>query len=291
MNYESRALGEKDREAIVEIARTTWEGHDHLPRMFDEWLVNSECHPIAITIEERVVALGCLRLIEDGKTAWLEGLRVHRDFRGKGFARKITEHLKELAIKLGAIRTRLTTSLENPIPTRLAESIGMTCVSSLDIIWLTNLRPDEQPDKSIIIDNCSVEEFVRYSHEQNELVPGNVITYFWYALDATDYAVSKLSEIAGIEFLTAMKESNLVGLSIGYPRNLDNQTEWCTTIYPTSKETLLSLLYHQMSRCVESGIGTLMLQYPSKFKESVEDNVLWKRSRHSLTLGLFEGML
>ncbi len=291
MNFETRALRENDREAIEEIARTTWEGHDHLPKMFDEWMTNPECHPIGITIEEQLVALGCVRLIEEGKTAWLEGLRVYKGIRGKGYARRITDLLKELAIKLGAIRARLTTSLDNPIPRKLAESIGMTCVSSLDIIWITKLRHRMQPDESIVIDDCNVEEFVRYSREENGLVPRKVITHFWYALDATDYAVHRLKEISGVRFLTAKKESKLVGLAIGYPRDQGDHTEWCTTIYPTSKESLLALLYHQMSRCIEAGIESVMIQYPSKFKESVKDNSLWKTARHSITLGLFEGRL
>jgi hypothetical protein len=39
MKYETRAVGENDRDVILEIARTTWDGHDHLPKMFDEWLL------------------------------------------------------------------------------------------------------------------------------------------------------------------------------------------------------------------------------------------------------------
>jgi GNAT superfamily N-acetyltransferase len=284
-------LEENDREAILEIARTTWDGHDHLPKMFDEWLVNPNCHPIGIAIEGRLVGLGCVRLIEEGKTAWLEGLRVYQDYRGKGISRIITSQLKELAINLGASRTRLTMSIDNPIPRKLAESIGMTCISLQDIRWLRTRRPRKRPDESIVIDNCSVEEFVKYSHEHLLLVPENVITYFWYALDATDYAVSKLREIAGIQFLTARKESNLVGLSVGYPRRGDEASTWSTTIYPTSREPLLSLLHFQMVQCAESGIGTLMLQYPSKFTDYVKDHTLLKRPRHSLTLGLFEGIL
>ncbi len=291
MSYESRALKENDKEAILEIARTTWQGHDHLPKLFDEWMANPECHPIAVTIDGGVVALGCVRLIEEGKTAWLEGLRVHIDSRGKGLARKVTEFLKELAAKLGASRTRLTTSIDNPIPRRLAESIGMSCVFLLDIIWTTNIRRRRQPDKSITINQCSVDEFVRYSREQNGLVPAKVITYFWYALDATDYAIAKLKEIAGIQFRAAWKDSELVGISLGYPRGPSDNSQWSTTIYPTSKEALLSLLYHQITYCKESGIRALMLEYPSMFTLSVADNYLWKTARHSLTLGLFEGTL
>ncbi len=291
MSMEYRPLGVRDRADIAEIARTTWRGHDHLPKMFDEWMRNPECHTMAIVMKDTVVALGCVRLIEEGKTAWLEGLRVHKDSREKGLARKITERLKELAMKLGAKRTRLTTSIDNPIPRRLAESIGMSCVFLLDIIWTANIRRRRQPDKSITIDLCSVDEFVRYAREQTGLVPRNVITYFWYALDATDYAVAKLKEMAGIQFRAAWKDSELVGIALGYPRGPPDNPLWSTTIYPTSKVSLLALLYHQITQCKESGIRALMLEYPSLFTVSVADNYLWKTTRHSLTLGLFEGSL
>ena len=139
--FTSRPLSEGDRDVILAIARNTWGGHDHLPKMFEEWLSDDNCHSICVEVDGRIASLGCIRLIEGGRTAWLEGLRTQQEFQGKGYARVITDQLKSLAKELGANRMRLTASLENPTSVHLAGSIGMKKLQTLTANWFGPLGP------------------------------------------------------------------------------------------------------------------------------------------------------
>lgn len=72
-----------DRPFIEEIARLTWGGggEDYLARVFDEWLGDNF---YVLELDGKVVGTAKLTLLP-GEVGWLEGLRVHRDYRGKGY--------------------------------------------------------------------------------------------------------------------------------------------------------------------------------------------------------------
>jgi GNAT superfamily N-acetyltransferase len=92
-----RPLRSSDKEDVLEIAKHTWEGHDYLPYFFDSWVQDKESHPTAIEKNGHVVALANLRVIDNGRTGWMEGLRVHPDYRGQGLASILTHHVVKLA--------------------------------------------------------------------------------------------------------------------------------------------------------------------------------------------------
>ncbi|WP_456421497.1 GNAT family N-acetyltransferase, partial [Thermococcus sp.] len=85
-----------DRPFIEEIARLTWNGDDYLARVFDEWLVDNF---YVLELEGKVIGTAKLTLLP-GKVGWLEGLRVHPDYRGRGYGRKLHDFMLELGEKL-----------------------------------------------------------------------------------------------------------------------------------------------------------------------------------------------
>jgi len=121
-----RFLRETDRDDILEIAKHTWEGHDYLPYSFESWLKDKNSHTAAIEQDGHVIALANLRVIEDGKTGWMEGLRVHPDHRGMGLAKALTNHVVQNAAELRLERIRYTTATDNLESLRLGESVGMS---------------------------------------------------------------------------------------------------------------------------------------------------------------------
>src|SRR4030067_1479977 len=87
-----RKLLSSDRDDIAEISRHIWEGNDYLLSVVDDWLKDRNCHFYGVEENSHIVAVGNLRLLEDGRTGWMEGLRVHPEQRGKGFAKEKTTH-------------------------------------------------------------------------------------------------------------------------------------------------------------------------------------------------------
>ncbi|MFW9920555.1 MAG: GNAT family N-acetyltransferase [Candidatus Thorarchaeota archaeon] len=294
MEFMIRALQESDEEQILEIARNTWGGHDHLPVMFNEWLRNEDCHTVSFVVGADIAALGCLRLIDNGKTAWLEGLRVHQKYQGLGLARKVTDFLRQRAIKLGAERTRLTTAVQSPIPNHLAKSISMRCLYTLNVRWL-DLRELHPMDSSSEAVSIPFEKFLDIANSRRnfELVPSGALVYHWYAVDIDHPAIKKLRQLESIEFwYSVSKDKTIDGIAFGFQRLDGIDQEWCTTIYPTDRESLISLLSKQAEFCSLKGITFMMVQFPEQFTTETENDDLFDSEEgHTITLALYEGTL
>ncbi|MCK4505435.1 MAG: GNAT family N-acetyltransferase [Candidatus Aegiribacteria sp.] len=83
-----------DMDDIALISRTTWEGDDYLEKVAPEWIEKSSLY-IGL-LGDRGIGTFRIYMIPDG-VLWLEALRVHMDFRGKGYGRE----LSEAALKIG----------------------------------------------------------------------------------------------------------------------------------------------------------------------------------------------
>ncbi|ACS34081.1 GNAT family N-acetyltransferase [Thermococcus gammatolerans] len=86
----------EDRPFIEEIARLTWDGEDYLARVFDEWLGDNF---YVLELDGKVVGTAKLTILP-GKVGWLEGLRVHPEYRGRGYGRKLHDFMLQLGEKL-----------------------------------------------------------------------------------------------------------------------------------------------------------------------------------------------
>lgn len=84
----------KDKKDIDEISSLTWEGYDYLSRVFEKW-VRDENFFVAFC-NNRVIGTAKITLLPD-KTGWLEGLRVHPEWQGKGIGRKLNDFTINLA--------------------------------------------------------------------------------------------------------------------------------------------------------------------------------------------------
>jgi hypothetical protein len=283
-----RPLVEGDKDTVLAIAKNTWGGHDHLPKMFEEWLSDDSCHPICVEVNGRIASLGCVRLIEEGRTAWLEGLRTQQDFQEKGYARVITNHLKSLAKGLGAERMRLTVSLENPTSVHLAASIGMIQMQTLAANWFGPLYPLAKETRGGRLRSLEPSEAMRVIVENPNLVPHNVLIYHWYALDASEGAAFKMADVS---FSTAESEGSVIGLSLGFQRMDGEDHEWCMTVYPTNESALVWLVSDQIEKGIQHDSNTFMIMYPKVYDRFTEQIESLRKPGHALTLALFEGTM
>jgi N-acetylglutamate synthase-like GNAT family acetyltransferase len=87
----------EDKPFIEEMARLTWDSADYLARVFDEWLKEGGFY--VLEVDGKVIGTAKLTLLP-GKVGWLEGLRVHPDYRGRGYGRKLHDFMLRLGEKL-----------------------------------------------------------------------------------------------------------------------------------------------------------------------------------------------
>lgn len=94
MNY--KILTHDDYDDILEISKNIWEGNDYLPKVFHKWVDEKEGCFLGLVKDNKIVALGKYTILLD-KQGWLEGLRVHVDYRGQQLAHAISDMLFNIA--------------------------------------------------------------------------------------------------------------------------------------------------------------------------------------------------
>jgi hypothetical protein len=98
-----------------------WDGHDYVPRVFDDWVSDSASAFQAIELDGIVVGLQRLRPYASG-LLWYEGLRVASSHRRQGLARHMLQSAIAQAREQGFREIRLATG--NPGAAQLFEEVG-----------------------------------------------------------------------------------------------------------------------------------------------------------------------
>lgn len=95
-----RELQHEDYDDVVEICKDIWDGLDYLPSILHSWIDDKQGIFIAAVDSDtnKVVGTDKYSTLADG-TGWLEGIRVHKDYRGRKIAKLLTEYVLEHAIK------------------------------------------------------------------------------------------------------------------------------------------------------------------------------------------------
>ncbi|HXJ49351.1 MAG TPA: GNAT family N-acetyltransferase [Candidatus Acidoferrum sp.] len=141
-----RPMRAADRERVVEISRNIWDGHDYLPRVFDDWLADAGATFQAAELDGVVVGVQRVRPFAPG-LVWYEGLRVASTHRRQGLARAMLGSAIAGAKEEGFREMRLGTA--NPDAVRLFESLGFRLL--VDVRWWRGTRveggdPARMPD-------------------------------------------------------------------------------------------------------------------------------------------------
>lgn len=130
-----RPVRPADRERILAMTRDVWDGHDYIPRVFDEWMADAGAAFQAAEVDGVVVGLQRLRPYASG-LIWYEGLRVASTHRRQGVARAILKSAIAEAREQGFREMRLASG--NPDAVRLFESEGFRRL--LDVRWWRGMR-------------------------------------------------------------------------------------------------------------------------------------------------------
>ncbi|MHA2146676.1 MAG: GNAT family N-acetyltransferase [Candidatus Thorarchaeota archaeon] len=284
-----RPLKESDKEDILEIASKTWHGHDYLPYFFDAWLKDANSHSVAIEHDGHVISLANLRVIENGRTGWMEGLRVHPDYRGKGLASIITKHVVKVAMDVNVERIRYTTATDNLTSLHLGEMVGMERKFDLAFYW--HEKPDEirwrdteQPLREVTSMDL-IPELVN-----SGLLPHNVVIYDWKALDATQENLEKIGLTAKYWILS--DEDVIRSFSLGFPRDDKSGQMWCFTIYANDVDGFFAHYSHHLKQAATTKCDLIFGMYQTDYVDSLYE-LDWtnRNDEESMTLTLLERIL
>ena len=149
-----RKLTHEDYEDIVDISKDIWDGGDYLPSVFHKWVDDKGFFLGGVDIENnKVVAVAKLSILYDG-SGWLEGLRVHKNYRGQKLGKRITEEILK----------RATEALENGLINKIAFATHITNIESKTMMEKLNFKLKETQVLAIknilnIESNIKIEDF------------------------------------------------------------------------------------------------------------------------------------
>jgi RimJ/RimL family protein N-acetyltransferase len=283
-----RRLRDSDRDDILEMSRHTWEGHDYLSSVVDEWLHDPRSHFYGVEVDGHVVAVGNLRLLEDGWTGWMEGLRVHLEYRGRGFANDITLYFVGKAESLGVGRLRYTTSTENAASVRLAKMAGFRKVLRMAVLWHPNPRLIPRIRGYPPIRKQSPERTCRLLETSPRTVPHGIVVYDWKAVDITCPSIEKIGRTH--EFFIALKERKIDSLSFGSSGQGSNRPWWNFTVCAADSHGFISQLSHNLTLASKHGLSSIACTFETRFEKTLDELKLGE-GRDGTHLVLFEKAL
>ena len=139
-SVELRPVRVSDRERVAEISADVWDGHDYIPRVFDEWVSDPGAWFQAAELDGELVGVQRLRPIAPS-VIWYEGLRVASSHRRRGLARAMLTAAAAQARGLGFTDLRLATA--NPDAIALFRSAGFSLLVAPRLWRARRLEGDE----------------------------------------------------------------------------------------------------------------------------------------------------
>ncbi len=294
LDPEIRPLKESDIPDIIEISKTTWDGHDHLPNIIGEWLNNPQCHPYVLDLGKEVIGVANVRIIDEGKTAWLEGLRINEKVRQKGLAKRLTDHLRDISNQLKVERIRLVTSGDNIAPMRLAESIGLGPIIKYKVFWKGPTAGVDWNFDKIKLGQVDAKEIPKVLKQFRELLAdepnpySKSILFHWDVYEVSEMSLEKIETHAKFQFGS---KGNDAVLTIGGEQPSSHGPEWCFTVYATSEDAFLSGISKNLTLAQENGIDVVLCIHQPEFTH-LYNSIGWlKELNHEISLVLYERYL
>jgi len=99
MKPEIRLLNEADLKDVKELAKHIWEGNDYLGKVAKTWIEDGGF----LGMFDAEMLIGCAKITQLPDTViWLEGLRIHPDYQGKGLGKQLAKVVLDMALQFVA---------------------------------------------------------------------------------------------------------------------------------------------------------------------------------------------
>jgi RimJ/RimL family protein N-acetyltransferase len=266
-----RRVQSSDLEDVKEISKHVWESHDYVPSVAVQWLQDPKCHFYGVEVDGHVVAVGNLRLIENGRVGWMEGLRVHPDYRGRGLASELSSFIVKKGEELGVEQLRYITDVDNVASLKLAKKSGFKRVVTAAVAWLSKPKPNPTPPGYPRIRKLGAKKVWSLLDVDSCLVPRRILFYDW---KASDISCENLLEIGKThEFYAALKNERMDSLSFGSAEQEANTSWRSFTIYASDRQGFLAQLSHCAGMALKQGANLITCTFQPRFEKTVKARV------------------
>jgi len=197
----------------------------------------------------------------------MEGLRVHPDYRGRGYASEITRYLVRKGEDLGVCRLRYTTSDENVASLRLAEMAGFSRLFEMSVLWSADPRAVPPVKGYFPIEKAAAARAYELLQAGSGIVPCGVLVFDWKAVDCE---LENFEEIGKThEFYVALDEGGIDSFSFGHLRHEFSET-WSVSVYALDSVGFLAQLSYSLAKALERGCSRVMFTFDRRFEGSAK---------------------
>lgn len=167
-----RRLNHEDLDDIRDISKYIWEGTDYLPSVFHEWVDDDKGFFMGAVDDAtgKVIGVGKYSILYDG-SGWLEGLRVHKDYRNQKIGKQLSISLFDMALrdyKENKIkRIAFATHASNIESISIMKKLGFNLEQQYILIYKNYnhaLKPNSIKDFDVKQWNVSLQEFLNLEY-------------------------------------------------------------------------------------------------------------------------------
>jgi GNAT superfamily N-acetyltransferase len=173
-----------DTADVMELTRTIWEGEDYVPAVWAEWLVDYEGWLAVAQYGKRVVGLCKLSRLGAGEW-WLQGLRVHPDYEGGGFASRLHDYLMKAWEQSGDGVMRLATASFRAPVQHLCDRTGFKKIGEFTP-FMAPVLPGEAASFALVDESEVDEAFVMVRQGSTVQLTGGLMDESWEWVSITE---------------------------------------------------------------------------------------------------------
>ncbi|HKX82140.1 MAG TPA: GNAT family N-acetyltransferase [Nitrososphaera sp.] len=261
------ALG-SDRTDILDFCKNTFSWGDYIDQVWDLWVNDSTGQLFVAESMWRRVGLAHAAVCPGAGDVWLEGIRVHQDYRRAGVANALIEKMLRFGRQKGAAGALAIVAADNAPSQNLMERNGFSVISSWSYyatnspqrIGSTSARVAIKGDLPEILDYLGNSKIYEQSAKKY------VESWRWYPLDATAIkmlvenkrlivAGSPLAGIAVINREGYWERKNvlqLLYLDSECEKILDELVAYAVGVFADGRYERLQVLFPQDGRIAEA---------------------------------------
>ena len=117
-----RSSTKQDKNKILNFCKETFSWGDYIHEVWDSW----ENDNGLLVVEENNTPIGMCHGVQyhNEKMLWIEGIRIHQDYRKHGYATELITHFEKIAITSGLMSVNMLIESENINSFTLAKKLG-----------------------------------------------------------------------------------------------------------------------------------------------------------------------
>ena len=218
---EIRQARPEDRESVLTFCAHTWEWGDYIERVWDDWVRDVNGELFVAVLDDRPVGVTHLRMLNE-TDAWLEGIRVDPEYRGRGIGNLLNNASLEEAMRRGATNARLITESTNEATIHMMENIHMRLVGSFapflaqPIVEAGRRQPVSDATQVATLDD--LDEIIDYLNASNTFPAVGGLYYAGFT--AYEISAQLLQEKIEAQHIYLLRRwDRLDGLAIAEPRD------------------------------------------------------------------------